>query len=68
MDKKVNSKDFFKTLQIIYGAFILGIVVFFIFTYTSVENPVIEIDTDDFFTLIVPIVTFSSVFFKQHAV
>jgi len=52
----------FRTMQIIYGSFMLGILAFSLFAYFSMDNLVYEIDMDDVFTFIVPFLALSGVF------
>ena len=44
----------FKTIQIIYGAFIMGVVAFSFYTLNDISNINILIDTNDVFMLIIP--------------
>lgn len=51
----------FKTLQIIYGALIIGVVVFLFVVLYLVKNLHFTVDTDDVFTMLVPLMTFSGI-------
>ncbi len=54
MDNGTQQNSVFKTIQIIYGAFVLGIILFSIFTYFSI-NPTFSIYTNDIFMVVVPV-------------
>lgn len=58
---KTIKKNAFKTLKIIYGALILGVVFFLIAVLFTTKNLHFAIDTADSFTMIVPIMTLSGI-------
>ncbi|MET2985228.1 hypothetical protein [Aureibaculum conchae] len=65
MDNNTNQQGIFKTIQIIYGALILGITVFTIVVFVMVENPNYALNFEDIFTIIVPIAAVGGVFLSN---
>jgi len=51
----------FKTLQIIYGALIMGVVAFLFVVLYLVNDLHFVVDADDIFTMVVPLMTFSGI-------
>jgi len=50
------SKNAFKTIQIIYTALLLGVVMFTVLGYTLLGNPTFSLDADMTFLIAIPIV------------
>lgn len=65
MDNTTDQKGIFKTIQIIYGALIGGIAVFTIVVFTLIDNPTYEIDSNDIFTIVVPLFAIGGVFLSN---
>ncbi len=60
MSETLN-KGVFKTLQIIYSAFMFGIIVFLLVVLYQVNKLYFLINMDDIFTIIVPLMTLSGI-------
>ena len=65
MDNRAQQNGIFKTLQIIYGALIAGIVVFSVVAFILIDTPVYDIDITNIFTIVVPIMAVGSIFFSD---
>ncbi|WP_117883281.1 hypothetical protein [Aureibaculum luteum] len=65
MDNSAQQNGIFKTLQIIYGALIAGIVVFSVVAFILIDTPVYDIDITNIFTIVVPIMAVGSIFFSD---
>jgi hypothetical protein len=56
----------FKTIQTIYGAFIVAILAFSVVFYMSADNPVYIADMNDIFMTIVPIFSLVGIFVSNY--
>ncbi|RPD98662.1 hypothetical protein EGM88_05590 [Aureibaculum marinum] len=65
MNNNIQQNNIFKTLQIIYGAFVLGVVIVTIVSFLLIENPSYEIELSNVFTIVVVVVTFGGLFLSD---
>ena len=65
MENSGNKYGIFKTIQIIYGAFILAVIVFSGVVFYGIEPQTFNLNVNDPFTIVVPIVAISSIFLSN---
>lgn len=65
MSNSVDQKITFKTIQIIYGVFILAVIVFSGVVFYGIEPQTFNLNTNDPFTIVVPVVAISSIFLSN---
>lgn len=66
MNNSTQQNTNFKAIQIIYGALMVGIMVFTIVVFTLVDNPSYTINVRDIFTVVVPIAAVCGVFLSNY--
>lgn len=62
MNQSTSKSHTFKILQIIYTAFIFGVLALSVFIYFSLKNAIYQVNTDDIFTIVIPIIALSGIF------
>ena len=66
MNNSGNIKSSFKTIQIIYGALIFGVLAMSVLIYSMLEDPIYKVDMSDKFFIIVPILTVIGIFLSSY--
>ena len=66
MNNLAITKSSFKTIQIIYGALIFGVLAMSVLIYSMLEDPIYKVDMSDKFFIIVPILTVIGIFLSSY--